>query len=348
MKNSRILDSYNILVGENILSKLPQLISLDKYSNIFLILDHGVEKNWSKKIHSAFPNCNNIILKSGEKAKTIDTVQKVWQKLLLGKHDRKTLVVNIGGGVIGDMGGFAASTFMRGLDFIQIPTTITAQVDSSVGGKTGINFAGIKNLIGTFNQPVAVLCDIDFLSSLPSREFISGFAEIIKHGLIADKKYFNFVTSKKPRDFSNKELTDIIETSISIKANIVNNDEKEKALRKLLHFGHTLGHAIESLSQETKNPLLHGEAIAIGMMMEGQLSKLLGLLSDKDYQVLKNAFSNAGLPTTSPALSTKKILKKIQSDKKNEKGIINWTLLQTIGKAIINQPVDEKIARQVL
>lgn len=348
MKKLRILNSYNILVGENLLSKLPTLINLKKYSSLFLITDEGVEKHWADKINSIFPNHKKIILKSGEQVKDIATVQKIWQKLFENKSDRKTLIVNIGGGVIGDIGGFAASTFMRGVDFLQIPTTLTAQVDSSIGGKTGINFAGVKNLIGTFTQPVAVICDIDFLSTLPNREFISGFAEVIKHGLIADEKYFHLVTSKKPQNLSSKELISIVTQSIKIKAKIVENDEKETGLRKLLNFGHTIGHAIESLSQQTNNPLLHGEAISIGMSMEGQISKLLGLLSEKDYQALQQSLLNAGLPTEMPKLAINKIMEKIQADKKTEKGEVNWTLLQSIGKALINQLVDESIVRQVL
>lgn len=348
MKTIKALNSYNIFVGKGTLTKLPQLINLNQYSNLFLIIDKGVNNYITGKIANFPYPCGKIIIESGEKFKTIDTVQRIWQALADSRCDRKSLVINMGGGVILDMGGFAASTFKRGLDFVQVPTTLLSQVDASIGGKTGINFAGVKNLIGTFQQPIGVVIDVDTLSTLSKRELISGFGEIIKHGAIADKKYFQFVTSKKPLEFTQEELIKIIEKSCQIKASIFAKDPKENNLRKLLNFGHTIGHAIESLSQQTEKPLLHGEAISIGMSMEGQLSKLLGLLSDKDYQVLEQALLNAGLPTKMPKLPAKKIMEKIQADKKNEKGKVNWTLLQSIGKAIYNKSVDEKIVRQVI
>lgn len=349
VRKIRVLNRYNVFVGERILDKLPKLINLKKYSGLFLITDKNVEKYWSKKIEEIFPNnYGRIILQSGEHSKKIETVQKIWQKLLLNGCDRKALVIILGGGVTGDLGGFAASTYMRGVDFLQIPTTLLSQVDSSVGGKVGINFLGVKNLVGTFNQPIAVLCDINLLSTLPDREFIEGFGEIIKYGLIADKKYFQFVTSKKPRDFSQDELIRIIEKSCQIKATIISSDERESGPRKLLNFGHTIGHAIESLSQETKTPLLHGEAISIGMVAECKISNLLGLLSDADNKQVKQAMAQAGLPTEMPNLGTDEILEKIKSDKKNIRGETKFTLLESIGKAIINQTVDESTIRKAL
>lgn len=336
-------------IGNGILSQLPKIINLKKYSKVFLIIDSMVNKHLTKKIESSFSgNCGKLILKGGEQAKTIGTVQKIWKALLDFNCDRKSLVFNIGGGSIGDVGGFATSTYMRGIDFIQIPTTLLAQVDASVGGKVGINFANIKNLIGTFQQPIAIIIDVGLLSTLSKREFISGFAEIIKHGVIADKKYFHLVTSKKPHDFSTNELVEIIKRSCQIKLSIVSADEKEGGLRRILNFGHTIGHAIEALSQKTNSPLLHGEAISIGMMAEGKISQLVGLLPNKEYQILEQAITEAGLSTKIPPLSTKGILAKIESDKKNEGGTIYWTLLKSIGKAVYNQPVDDQVVRKVL
>ncbi len=330
-----------IKIGKGILNQFPKLINLKKYSNLFLVIDENVKKKFPK-------DDGKIIIQGREQAKNIETIQKIWQAMLDFKCDRKSLVINIGGGTIGDVGGFAASTYMRGVDFIQIPTTLLAQVDASVGGKVGINFAGIKNLIGTFQQPVAVIIDVEILAGLPKREFISGFAEIIKHGVIADKKYFEFVTSKKPQDFSPDELIEIIRRSIQIKFNIVSADEKESGLRKILNFGHTIGHAIEALSQETSHPLLHGEALGIGMTTEGNISEAIGLLSNEEYKILEQAITAAGLPTKLPPLSTNGVLEKIKSDKKNEEGKINWTLIQGIGKAVYNQSVDDGIVRKVL
>lgn len=349
MKKIRILNRYNIFVGEEILSKLSRLINLKKYSSLFLIIDKDVEKYWSKKVDSIFPrNCGKIVLQSGDQAKNIETVQIIWQKLLSRRSDRKTLVINLGGGVIGDMGGFAASTYMRGLDFLHIPTTITAQVDSSVGGKVGVNFAGIKNLIGTFDQPVGVICDINLLSTLPDREFISGFAEIIKHGIVADKKYFDFVTSKKPRDFNKKELVKIVTGSVKIKARIVEEDEKETGKRKLINFGHTIGHAVEALSQNTNYPLCHGEAISIGLVLESKISEILGLISKPDFNQIKKALFSAGLPITLPDFSFEDLMTQIKADKKSEKGKINWTLIQGIGRAVINQIIDNHVLNRAI
>lgn len=343
----RALNQYDIFIGTDTIIQLPGLVNLNKYSNIFTIIDPAVEKHLTNRIERSLNRkINKIEVAAGEKNKNIETVQKIWKALKEFGCDRKSLVINIGGGVVGDMGGFAASTFMRGVDFLQIPTTLLAQVDASVGGKVGINFSGIKNLIGTFQQPVAVIIDVNALSTLPPREFISGFAEIIKHGLIADKRYFQLVTGKKPLEFSTEELVKIIERSCKIKANIISADEKEGGPRKKLNFGHTIGHAVESLSQETTHPLLHGEAIGIGMIAEGRISKDIGLLSSKDYQIMEQSLINAGLPV-SCNLPVDRILEKIISDKKTEKGETKWTLLKGIGQAVYDQQVDLSIIRKV-
>lgn len=349
MNEISILNRYSVFIGEGILDKFPKLINLKKYSSFFLIVDQNLEKKWSKKIEDLVPRtCGKIIIQSGEQSKNIETVQKVWQALVNFGCDRKSLVINIGGGMTGDLGGFAASSYMRGIDFLQIPTTLLAQVDASIGGKLGINFLQIKNLIGCIQQPIAVIIDVDILNSLPKREFISGFSEIIKHGAVADKKYFDFVTSKKPLDFSSYELVEIIKRSCQIKANVVSCDEEESGPRKLLNFGHTVGHAIESLSQQTDKPLLHGEAISIGMYIEARISQALGLISNRDLENIKNVLLNAGLPISSVKFQTGDILSKIKSDKKNISGKINFTLLKNIGQAIYDQTPSESIILQVL
>ncbi|MBI4008969.1 3-dehydroquinate synthase [Candidatus Roizmanbacteria bacterium] len=344
----RVLDRYTVFIGADIINQLPKLVNLKKYSGAFLITDETIWRNWLEKIDKILPKeYQKIILPAGEQSKNVEYVQKVWHKMFLAGCDRRTLVINLGGGVIGDLGGFAAATYMRGVDFLQIPTTLLAQVDSSVGGKVGINLLGIKNLIGTFQQPIAVIIDISTLSTLPHRELVSGFAEIIKHSLIADKKYFQIVTSKKPEEFSQEELIEIITRSVQIKADIVSQDEKESGLRKLLNFGHTIGHAVEAISQEDDKPLLHGEAISIGMVVEGKISKILGLLSDEGCKILEQSLIKAGLPTALN-LPVDDILEKIKFDKKNIKGATKFTLLQNIGKAIINKSVDESIIRKAL
>jgi len=348
IKNDRRQD-YPIFIGVGLLEKINSLIGITKYSKAVIVTDRNIPSSLVQNLQSALPIENSIVvLDSGEQNKDLDNVKEVWKILKDQGFDRKSLVINLGGGVIGDIGGFAASTFMRGIDFLQIPTTLLAQADASVGGKVGINFLGIKNLIGTFQQPIAVIIDVNTLSTLPQREFISGFAEIIKHGLIADEKYFKSVTAKKPQDFSQEELIEIIEKSCQIKVQFVSQDEKEGGRRKLLNFGHTIGHAVEALSQKTNHPLLHGETISIGMIVEGKISNLLDLLSDEEYKRLEQAIIHAGLPTETSGIKVHEILEKIKSDKKNEKGNTNWTLLKGIGKAIYNQKVEDLIVRKVL
>lgn len=347
IRNVTVKDS-NIFIGSGLLKDISSLVDFTRFTKVLIVADSNVPKSLVSKLESVIPVENRIVsINSGEQHKNLVTVQKIWEALVNFECDRKSLVINIGGGVIGDIGGFAAATFMRGIDFLQIPTTLLAQVDASIGGKVGVNSQGIKNLVGSFQQPIAVIIDVDTLVSLPGREFISGFAEIIKHGVVADKEYFQFVLSKKPQEFSQTELIEIIERSCRIKADIVAKDEKEGGSRKLLNFGHTIGHAVEAISQESNKPLLHGEAISIGMIAEGKLSRLLGLLSDDEYNILEQSLIKAGLPT-SLGLPIDEVLKKIKSDKKNIKGETKFTLLEGIGKGVINQTIDESIIRKVL
>lgn len=349
MKNIILKHSNNkqndctISIGSNLIGKIGSLYDLSTYSKIFIITDKNVEPLFLQKIVAAFPlETASIVLPAGEKEKHIENVQKIWRAMYDARCDRKSLVVNLGGGVIGDIGGFAASTFMRGIDFLNIPTTLLAQVDASIGGKTGIDFAGIKNLIGTFNQPVRVIIDTQTLSTLPKREFLSGFAEIIKHGLIKDRTYFEKVTAKHPLKFTQDEMIDIIAKSVEIKADIVQSDETESNIRKLLNFGHTIGHAIEALKLDTPTPLLHGEAIAIGMLAEAKISYHLNLLSLSDLQKIEQALLTAQLPLSTDVKKSE-VLKKIKSDKKNERGKVNFTLLNRIGNALYNQNVPEDV-----
>lgn len=335
--------TFPIYIGNNLIDKINTFFNLEKYSSVFIITDSIIKTLFAKKLMRLTKKETNIVsVAPGEKHKNIETVQQIWNQMLQLNGDRKSLVLDIGGGVITDMGGFTASTYMRGIDFIQIPTTLLSMVDASVGGKVGIDFADIKNLIGSFNQPIGVIIDIDFLKTLPEREFNAGFAEIIKHGLIYDKKYFNFVTSKKPKDFSDQEIAKIIFRSCQIKSDIVSKDEKESGIRKLLNFGHTIGHAIESLSLETNNSLLHGEAINIGMLVETKISQLVGNMSESEYQQIKKVLINTNLPIEYKNIDINNVLKKIKKDKKSESGNIQWTLLKNIGYALINQSVSEE------
>lgn len=334
----RTVKKYPIFIGHALIGKIAELIDVAGYSQILVVSDDNTGKLFDLKLRAS-----HISLPSGENHKNFQSVELILNKLHEMKADRKTLVVNLGGGNICDISSFAASIYMRGLDVLQIPTTLLAQVDASIGGKTGINFAGVKNLVGTFQSPIGVIIDLDLLKTLPEREYLSGFAEIIKHGLIFDKKYF--LSLRPSLKFSGSELEKIIETSCRIKARIVAADPNEKNVRKILNFGHTIGHAIEALSLENPKPLLHGEAIFLGMIVENRISYLSGLLKEKDFLLVDEFLKKIVKPVQ---LDTERILKKILFDKKNEFGHINFTLLKAVGRAVYNQQVDERIIIEAL
>lgn len=332
-----------IIIGSGILDHISRLFSLVKFSKIGILTDTHIKPHWLSVVKKGVRKDSlSLIISPGEKAKTIETAKKIWGEMFKHGFDRHSILINLGGGVIGDLGGFAASTFMWGIPFLQIPTTVLSQVDASVGGKVGVNFAGIKNGLGGFNQPMGVVIDIKTLTTLPSREFISGFAEIIKHGVIADRGYFNLIGLKKPEEFNETELIKIIKRSVEIKLKIVQKDPEEAGLRKVLNFGHTIGHAIESLSLSTNNPLLHGEAIAIGMLAESKLASLLGMLPEKDSETIEKSLRNAGLPIRTD-LPTDAIRKLIVHDKKNNAQKILWSLPKKIGQAVFNIEAAEKL-----
>ncbi len=340
---------YPVYIGENLLSKIPTLLQVQLYSKVIIITDEYLKKTWLAKLLQSFSKKPDVIvLGTGEQSKNIETVKTIWKQLLKFGCDRKSLVINFGGGVIGDMGGFAASTYMRGIDFVQIPTTLLAAADASIGGKTGIGFANIKNLIGTFNQPVSIIIDTEVLKTLPKRESLNGFAEMIKQGLIQDKAYFEKITAKKPEDFSSEELVDIMTISGQLKAKLVMEDEFEQAQRKILNFGHTIGHAIEALSFETENPLRHGEAVNIGMIAETKISNMIGLLSDEEAKEIDEILRKTGLPVSIHEINVNLIVNKIVKDKKNSHGDIKWVLLKRIGEAVYDQRVDEAIVLKAL
>lgn len=341
--------SYDISIGNNLLSNLSKILMVKQYSKIVVITDENVGKRWRSSLLSSLPSItSSLILPPGEKAKTIDSIQIIWKHLHDIGCNRKSLMINLGGGAITDMGGFAAATYMRGIDFINIPTTLLSQVDASVGGKTGIDFNGVKNLIGTFTQPKAVIIDVATLATLPKREFTSGFAEIIKHGLIKDKNYFEKVNTKHPLEFTQEELIEMISRSCEIKAQIVQSDETESEQRKMLNFGHTIGHAIEALSFETDNPLLHGEAISIGIAAESDIATRIGLLTKEDAVLIKKSLNDTGLPTIIPHFKSDDIIEKMKLDKKNAGRKINFTLLKQIGEGVINQTVNETVINEAL
>jgi 3-dehydroquinate synthase len=326
-----------IIIGKNLLVKINTLIDFRKFSKVSVLTDENIPKVFIEKIEEALKQkIIKIIIPPGETEKNIETVKKIWKKMLENGLDRRSLLINLGGGVISDMGGFAAATYMRGIDFLNIPTTLLAQVDAGIGGKTGIDFLEIKNGIGVFREPILTVIDVDTLVTLPKRELRAAFGEIIKHGVISGREDLDLATSKQPEQLSQSELIKIIGRSINIKSGIVKKDPKERDLRKVLNFGHTIGHAIESLSWKTEKPLLHGEAVALGMIIESQLANKLGILSNEDLKIIEKSIRKAGLMSNTLSVRIPDILKMIASDKKNIKGEILLSLPKSIGKVVPN------------
>jgi len=317
-----VSSGYSVWIGEKSLTKLDFLT----YSKVAILVDENTKRNCLYKLPK-FDNCTIIEIKSGEEHKNITTCSFIWEELTNNHFDRKSLLINLGGGVIGDMGGFCASTYKRGIDFIQIPTTLLAMVDASIGGKLGIDFNGLKNQIGLFNNPKSVLINSEFLNTLSDNELKSGFAEVVKHALIANNNLWNKIISTSFNDLIWEE---IIETSIKIKNKIVASDPFEKGERKKLNFGHTFGHAIESYYLEKGTPILHGEAVFIGMILETELSPI----SKEDKNEIKNyILSNFTLAHT-PNKSN--LLPFLMNDKKNSQGKINFSLLNKIGDCSVD------------
>ncbi len=319
------------------LNELIAFIQKGSYSRFFILTDENTAKYCLPLLKpklDGFDNYDIIEINAGEESKDIDFCIGVWKMLIDFGADRKSLMVNLGGGVISDLGGFAASTFKRGIDFVHVPTTLLSQVDASVGGKTGIDIDSIKNIIGTFTQPKAVFIATEFLESLPDRQILSGLAEMLKHGLICDAAYWNKL---KESDLSHPS-PELIHRSVEIKNDVVIADPKEMGIRKSLNFGHTVGHAVEtwSLVNDDDDHLTHGEAIAIGMICEAWLSwKKTGLQEDELNQIV--AVITGLYPKYFISESANEDLYNIMlKDKKNQNGRINCTLLAKIGQYSID------------
>ncbi len=286
-------------------------------------------------LEAAGKQCFAVVLPDGEEEKNADNLMQIFTALLQHKCDRKTTLVALGGGVIGDMTGFAAATYMRGVPFVQVPTTLLAQVDSSVGGKTAINHPLGKNMIGAFYQPQAVLADTATLATLPDRELSAGLAEVIKHGAIIDAEFFRWQEAHMAKLVARDDeaLAHAIRRSCEIKADVVRQDEREGGLRAILNFGHTFGHAIEA--GLGYGEWLHGEAVGCGMVMAADLSVRLGYLAPEDKARIVALVTAAGLPTVAPDLGEERWLDLMEVDKKNEDGKIKFILLKPLGTALI-------------
>jgi len=346
---------YDIMIGKGQINYLPEFLKQKKYSKIFIITDENVALLHLKKLQLALNDTENavITIAGGENSKSFSCLEKVCEEILQQSIDRKSLIIAFGGGVVGDLAGFCASILLRGIDFIQIPTTLLAAVDSSVGGKTAINSKFGKNLIGSFYQPKLVLCDLEFLATLPAREFRSGYAEILKYGLIDDAEFFNFLEEnlEKILNYDDKILHQIITKSCEIKARIVGQDEKESGVRALLNFGHTFAHSFE-IETNYSDKLLHGEAVGVGMLMAAKMSQNLGMIDFGQYEIIKNHIEKSGLN-----LDLKKIKNNwdinilasyLYKDKKTENGDLTFILLNKIGEGVIKKSVDVNEFKKVV
>jgi 3-dehydroquinate synthase len=324
-------------VGPGALARLPDMLAALAPTRLLVVTDATVGQLHAARIGDLIaPVAPTVVFSGidGEAGKSMAAVERVIDALVAHRADRKSVVVALGGGVVGDIAGFAAAVFMRGIRAVQVPTTLLAQVDSSVGGKTGVNHSSGKNLIGAFHQPSAVVADTDLLRTLPPRELSAGLAEVIKHGLLADVGYFERVMASLPRlrACDGEALMDAIVGSCEIKAGVVSRDERESGERALLNLGHTFGHAIEALSGY--GHWLHGEAVGCGMCLAADLSRRLGLIGSADVARVEDAVRAAGLPVRIAGLSLEAALQSMAGDKKAEAGRIRFILLERIGKAI--------------
>ena len=332
---------YDIHVGD-CLAEVDNVYKKIKPSKVFVLVDENTEKYCLPRFRDETKTeiSEVITIPSGEKYKALGTCEKIWRRLFNLRADRNSLLINLGGGVIGDMGGFCASTYMRGIPFVQIPTTLLSQVDASIGGKLGIDYYDLKNSIGIFRNPVCVLIDPTFLQTLPSREVRSGYAETIKHGLIEDKKLWNTCTDIL--DLSKVSWNDIITESLGVKKKVVEMDPLEKGRRKVLNFGHTIGHAIESVMMKEDKSLLHGEAIAIGMVAEAFLSCKNGDLPEAQLEEITAYLIHIYGQREIDKSLFKPFMQKMRHDKKNIGAEINFTFLKSIGKSVINQSANQE------
>jgi 3-dehydroquinate synthase len=335
--------SYPILIGAGLLGDAALLEGSVRARDVMVVSNVTVAPLWAPRLRSALAGFRvaECILPDGEKYKTMATMSRVLDALVAARMNRDCAVLALGGGVVGDIAGFAAACYQRGVDFVQLPTTLLAQVDSSVGGKTGVDHPGGKNLIGAFHQPVAVLADTDTLDTLPERELRAGLAEVIKYGLVGDEPFLAWIEQNLELLLARDPaaLAYAIRRCCECKAGIVSRDERERGDRALLNLGHTFGHAIETGTGYGN--WLHGEAVAAGMAMAAGMSRRLGWLDEADVARVRQLLARAGLPTDPPALGRERFLELMRMDKKVQAGRIRLVLLRHVGQAVCTADYDD-------
>lgn len=347
--------SYSILIGSAVLNRLgAECQQLKLGQRCALITDANVAPRYARQVEDNLKASGftpvTIVVKAGEQAKQLKTVQQCYDAMAANRLERKSFVVALGGGVVGDMAGFVAATYLRGIPFVQVPTTLLSQVDSSVGGKVGVNLKAGKNLVGAFYQPRLVLCDLDTLHTLPLRELRAGLAEVIKYGIIYDAAFFKQIEKnmKGLLALDLNALARVVARSCTIKAEVVGQDETESGLRAILNFGHTIGHAIEAITEY--GTYLHGEAIAIGQVAAAVISGELTGLPNADIQRIRELFRCAGLPVSIPLTPAKfqRLMAAMRLDKKVSGGEIKFVLAKRLGQVVWGQNVPENLIQRAL
>jgi len=347
--------SYDIEIGITLEQAGERLKGLDIGKKIALVTNPTIKKLYGQRVVDSLKASGFLVMSieipDGEQHKTLDWANSIYTALLINSFDRKSVLIALGGGVLGDLTGFAAATFMRGVPFIQIPTTLLAMVDSSVGGKTGVNHPMGKNMIGAFYQPKKVLMDLNALKTLPKEEFLAGMAEVIKYGVIRDADLFDYLDKNREKILALDPgaLSHIIRRSCEIKAEVVSKDEYEGGLRAILNFGHTVGHAVETVVNYT---MRHGHAVAIGMVYASRLAFRTGLCDASAPERVEKLIKSYDLPVSFSALSRKpsatELMDTMQIDKKAEDGKVKFVLPKKIGEAVITREWDEGVLREVL
>ncbi len=358
MKSSAAIDidlgerSYKIYIGSDILKNISDILRSCAWKRVVIITNPSVNKLYggvvSSGLRGAGFDSHTVEVPDGEEFKTIREAERLYDELITLKLDRGSAIAALGGGVIGDLAGFVAATYMRGIPYIQIPTSLLAQVDSSVGGKTAVNHPEGKNMIGVFYQPMAVFIDTATLKTLPREELLAGLAEIVKYGIIADVDLFEYLERniQAVLSLNHDALGYIVRTSCRIKGRVVEADEKETGYRAILNFGHTIGHAIETLTHY--RDFRHGEAVSIGMIYAARLSEEMGLCDREDTARIETLLGNIGLPTQLPDLKPDDIIASIYLDKKARNDKIRFVLMEGIGKVKIGEDISPAILRKVL
>lgn len=337
---------YSIFMEPDFLALPEAFASLHTdVRKLCIVTDSVVEKLYAAELQKVLEECcakvSVFTFAAGEEHKTLDTVRALYEHLILNQFDRKDMLVALGGGVVGDLTGFAAATYLRGIDFIQIPTTLLSQVDSSIGGKTGVDFDAYKNMVGAFHMPRLVYMNLGTLSSLPDRQFSAGMAEIIKHGFIQSAAYYEWLGNHH-EEICQKEykaLLSMIYESCQIKRHVVEEDPTEKGIRAWLNFGHTAGHAVEKLKDFT---MYHGECVSVGCVAAAWLSMKRGLISSEEFKQAEQTLIDYGLPVRVQGLMPESIVETTKLDKKMEAGKIKFVLLKRIGEAFVTKDISDE------